>query len=86
MLKEHQLPIAWIKDGFLRKQILLILKEKALLSSEIATLIGTHRSTISRALTEMTSKKLLHRNEVAGSRTVEYCLSDLGKRCLDYLK
>ena len=75
--------IVWLKDGKYRKTILRLLDNEALLSSEIAEKIKTHRSSTSRLLKKLKSYGLIGSTS-SSSRTVEYSLTEKGKKYLIY--
>ena len=77
--------IVWLKDGKYRKAILRLLNDSALLSSEIAEKLKTHRSSTSRLLKKLKFYGLIE-SVSSSSRTVEYNLTEKGKKYLDYFK
>ena len=75
--------IVWLKDGKYRKTILRLLDSGNLLSSEIAEKLKTHRSSTSRLLKKLKLYGLVA-SISSSSRTVEYSLTEKGKKYLGY--
>ena len=73
--------VVWVKDGKYRIKILRVLEKDKLISSEIAQKINNHRSTTSRILKNLKDKQLITSIN-AGSRTIMYFITDLGKEVL----
>lgn len=75
--------IVWLKDGKYRVKILKLLENNPLLSSEIAEQLKTHRSSTSRVLHKLKDYGLIE-SVSSSSRTIEYNITDKGKRTLKY--
>ena len=75
--------VVWLKDGDYRKSVLKLLKDKSLLSSEIAKELKIHRSSTSRLLKKLVERGLIE-SIASKSRTVEYSLTPKGKKYLIY--
>jgi len=76
--------INWVKDGEYRIRTLKLLQSHPLLPSEIASILGVHRVSISRVLRDLRSKALVERIE-SGSRTKTQRLTPLGKELVKQL-
>ena len=76
--------VVWVKDGNYRIKILKALEKDKLISSEIAEKINNHRSTTSRILKNLKDKQLIVSIN-AGSRTIMYSITELGKEILNVL-
>jgi DNA-binding MarR family transcriptional regulator len=74
--------VAFVKDGTYRLKILDLLKDKSLLSGEIATKLNVHRASTSRILTSLKEKELVTTNK-GNTRTVIYSISKRGKEILE---
>lgn len=73
--------INWVKDGPYRLLILQLLKEKPMLSGEIAKKLGIHHASASRTLRALENKGLVV--SIRGrTRTVTYKITELGLRVL----
>lgn len=77
--------LVWIKDGHLRIDILNILFNNKMLSSEIAKKLNKHRASVSRTLSLIEKKGLIQYTE-AGSRTKLYEITEQGKSILKMVK
>jgi len=75
--------IVWLKDGKYRVKILKILENTPLLSSEVAEQLKTHRSSTSRVLNKLKEYGLIE-SVSSSSRTIEYNITEKGKRILKY--
>ena len=75
--------VVWLKDGKYRVKILKILEKGPLLSSEIAESLKTHRSSTSRVLNKLKDYNLIE-SISSKSRTIEYSITEKGKKILMY--
>lgn len=79
---ENLILINWLKDGKYRIRILEKLKIKPHLPSELANLLDTNRSSISRTLNQLKKKELVIPLK-SGSRTITYMISEKGIKIMD---
>ena len=77
--------VTWVKDGPYRKKILLLLKQRSYLPSELAIQLNINRASISRILKHLKEKKLVDFVK-SSSRTSSYSLTDLGTKLLKLLE
>ena len=69
--------VNWAKDGQFRIKTLKLLREKSLLSSELAEKLGINRASMSRILRVLKEKQLVE-SITSNSRTVTYTISQKG--------
>lgn len=73
--------INWVKDGKYRVKTLVLLNERSMLSSEIASKLSVNRASMSRILGKLKERNLV--NSVSEkSRTVTYLITKEGKNLL----
>lgn len=75
----------WVKDGKYRILVLKILKNKNLISSELANELNINRASMSRILKAMVDKDLVYPTK-SNSRTVTYSITKKGIEILQEMK
>lgn len=78
--------ISFVARGIRRKQILFLLEEKKLSQPEIKKITGMYKEHASRALKELSERKLISCINPEDVEFKFYKITSLGRKVVEYLK